>query len=99
MGYNTNITICNDNLSDYARNPTRFVDIIQRNIQKGGEAWDMTVHRSEHADSTQLIAVGGNFSTKLYVTSHGLPSHHTKEGEIALLKDWAAWLGFEVVKK
>lgn len=98
MGYNTSITICNDNLSDYERHPERFMQVVRDGILEGEESWGITVQPGEHADATQLIAVGGNFSTKLF-TSWSSPAHHTPDGRVALLHHWADALGYQLVKK
>lgn len=98
MGYNTAITICNDNLSDLEKRPEVFVRIIREGLIDGAREWGVTVHPSSHADDTQLIAVGGNFSTKVHTTCF-IPSHHLVDGQIALLESWARSLGYEVRKK
>jgi hypothetical protein len=100
MGFNTNITICNDNLSDYERNPERFARVICRGALKpdGDDQWGITVVPAEHADATQLVAAGGNFATKVY-TGYYVGSHHTQDGQVALLKQWADSLGYRVSRK
>lgn len=98
MGWNTNVTICNDNLGDYGRNPERFTRIICDGAldRDGAEQWGITVLPNAHADYTQLVAVGGNFATKLYT---GYGSHHTREGQVELLRQWAESLGYRISKK
>lgn len=98
MGYNTNITICNDNLSDYERHPDRFIRVIRDGLLEGETSWGITVQPSAHADDTQLIAVGGNCSTKVHTTYY-VPSHHTADGQLAILQSWAAALGYQISKK
>jgi len=98
VGFNTNITICNDNLSDYARNPERFIRVIEENYYRGGDTWGITVLPTDHADATQLIAVGKNFATKVY-TGYYCGSHHTEDGQIALLRQWADSLGYRITRK
>jgi hypothetical protein len=100
MGFNTNITICNDNLTDYERDPERFWRLVREGMYNEAtpmRLWGITVH-SDHADATQLIAAGGNFSTKVH-TGWYVGSHHTKDGQVALLKQWADALGYTVSKK
>lgn len=100
MGYNTNITICNDNLGEYERDPARFARVICAGALKreGIENWGITVLPAEHADGTQLVAAGQNWATKVYTGwYHG--SHHTEEGQIALLRQWADALGYRISKK
>ncbi|AEJ93183.1 hypothetical protein FDG57_gp043 [Mycobacterium phage Mutaforma13] len=103
MGFNTNITICNDNLRDYEKNPERFFRLLKEGIYDGHVEpvtglWGITVHTPEHADATQLIAAGQNFSTRVY-TGWYTGSHHTEEGQVALLRQWADSLGYRISKK
>ena len=100
MGFNTNITICNDSLSDYERDPERFAKIICKGALKrdGEDLWGITVLPGEHADATQLVAAGGNFATKVY-TGWYVGSHHTEDGQVALLRQWAETLGYRIVRK
>lgn len=102
MGYNTSITICNDMLDQIRSHPDDFVEGITHYLNDGGGfgvgnyANGVTVHSANHADDTQLIAVGGNYSTKVF---RGWGPHHTEEGQIFLLKQWADSLGYRLVKK
>lgn len=97
MGYNTNITICNDNLEDYLRRPEQFVQVIADNARTGAaEHWGVTVLPADHADATQLIAAGGNFATKVY-TGHFAGSHHKEDGQVEILRQWAHALGYQIV--
>lgn len=105
MGFNTSITICNDGFGQIEKHPDEFVDQIMLNYNRGGRglgvgnhAGIITVHASDHADATQLIAVGGNFSTKVH-TGFYVGSHHTTEGQVALLKQWADSLGYRISRK
>lgn len=100
MGYNTNITICNDHLGDYERNPERFTRVICGGALKrdGDDQWGITVVPSEHADATQLVAAGGNFATKVF-TGWYCGSHHTEDGQVKLLRQWADSLGYRISKK
>lgn len=99
MGFNTNITICNDYLGEYENQPEVFTGIIcgGARLLEGDRQWGITVLPSAHADSTQLIAVGGNFASKLY-TGYNMDSHHTREGQIAALEQWAKSLGFSLIR-
>lgn len=97
MGYHTNITICNDNLEDYLRHPEQFVQIIADNAHTGAaQQWGITVLATDHSDATQLIAAGGNFATKLY-TCHVDSPHHQEAGQVAILRQWARALGYQLV--
>lgn len=100
MGWNTNITICNDNLSDYDRRPELFTKTITDAAATMGqvETWGITVHQPDHADNTQLIAVGANCSTKVH-TTYFVPPHHTEEGQVAILRSWAQSLGYDIHKR
>lgn len=96
MGYNTSITICNDNLADYEHHPDRFMRIVREGLIDGSEeSWGVTVHPSRHADDTQLIAVGQNFSTRVHVGCF-LPPHHKPDGQVELLRQWAEALGYDI---
>lgn len=92
MGFNTSITICNDGFGQIEKHPDEFVDQIMLNYNRGGRGL------GDHADATQLIAVGGNFSTKVH-TGFYVGSHHTTEGQVALLKQWADSLGYRISRK
>lgn len=98
MGYNTALMICNDNLSEYQKSPQILTNAIFEKYYDGGRCGNITVLQSDHADATQLIAVGGNFATKVHTTYY-VPSHHTVEGQVAILESWAKELGYKVVKK
>jgi hypothetical protein len=98
MGFNTNITICNDNLADYERQPERFMSVVTEGLQSGAKSWGITVQPTDHADATQLIAVGHNSSTKVF-TANYLASHHLEAGQVELLRRWADALGYRISKK
>jgi len=68
------------------------VDIIASNGQTVGEMIE-----SHHADNTTLIAVGGNYGTKL--GEFWGYSHHTEEKQIELLESLADKLGYKISKK
>lgn len=97
MGYNTNITICNDRLSDYQRYPDRFMRVVEDGLF-GGDTnnWGITVLPTDHADVTQLIAAGGNCATKVF-TARCAKSHHTDGGQVELLRQWADAMGYKLV--
>lgn len=85
MGFNTAMVIRNDGLPDINTYATEFVAAIRDRVVNGGEIGVgahvnvATVHAADHADAVQLIAVGGNYSTKVYVGPYTGP-HHTKDG-------------------
>lgn len=103
MGFNTVMSFCNDNFHDYERNPARFFRILKEGMYDGHvepvkNMWGITVHPSEHADVTQVVAAGGNFSTRLLSTYY-VGSHHTPEGQLAIVQDLAESLGYRLVRK
>ena len=53
-----------------------------------------TIH---HADTTVLLAIGGNYATKLHET-YGW-SHHEEKDQVRILKEWADKLGYNISKK
>lgn len=103
MGFNTSLMICNDGIDQLERHPDEFVAGLVQHYHRGGtfgvgnHGNMVQVHAADHADATQLIAVGGNYSTKLYTQWTG-GVHHTREAQTALLKQWAKELGFRLVK-
>lgn len=104
MGYNTNITILNDALPILREYPQQLVEGINQHLMQGGSfpvgnhCNPVHMQPSMHADATQLIACGGNFSTLMHVKYFG-PSHHTDEGRLALLKSWAKEMGYDLRKR
>ncbi|WPH57729.1 hypothetical protein [Mycobacterium phage WXIN] len=104
MGYNTSLTILNDGFDQLEHYPDDFVEGIKRHMNRGGSFGVgnhcnvVDVQPTDHADATQLIAVGGNFSTKVH-TGWYVGSHHTEDGQIALLRQWADSLGYRIAKK
>lgn len=103
MGFNTNLTFLNDGLGQLILHPEEFVEGIGRHMRRGGsfgvgdQAGVVHIHSSDHADVTQLIAVGGNLSTRL-LCEHVTASHRTREGQVAILEVWAHRLGYRVVE-
>ena len=104
MGYNTSVTILNDGMDQIRRNPTQFVGGLDSHLRRGGSfgvgnhANPVLVHPSEHADVTQLIAVGGNFSTVLHAEVMSTRAHHTRAAQVELLRAWGNALGCVVVE-
>lgn len=56
-----------------------------------------TVVETHHADSTAIVAVGGNYAHVLGWA--GNVPHHKDEGKLACLKALAEEMGFSLVKK
>lgn len=112
MGYNTNVIILNDSFDQIEKHPDLFVRGIRENMnQRHGTKYERDgsfgignfgnvaqVMQTEHADVTQLIAVGGNFATKV-LSQYYLPSHHTREGQVEILRAWAHSLGYDLREK
>jgi hypothetical protein len=103
MGFNTTVIIRNDGLAEIGKYAEEFVTAVQARVAAGGEiavgthANVATVHAADHADAVVLIAVGGNYSTKVYTGTYGGP-HHTEDGAVALLRQWAASLGYHLTR-
>lgn len=56
-----------------------------------------TINSVVHADTTTILAVGGNYTTVLGYSAE--TGHHTEKGKVALLKSLASDLGYKLVKK
>lgn len=99
MGFNTVVVIRNDGLAEIGTHAEEFVTEVQDRLTAGGEiavgshANVATVHPADHADAVVLIAVGGNYSTKVYTGAYTGP-HHTEDGAVVLLRQWAESLGY-----
>lgn len=104
MGFNTSVTLLNDGMDGIEKHPAEFVKGIRARLQSGGtfgvvsHGGIVTVHPSDHADVTQLIAMGGNCSTKVF-TGRTTLSYHTEDGQVQLLQQWADALGYRIIKK
>lgn len=111
MGFNSTVIVMNDalgsiekdkdfgrKLSDgirdlYSRRkPTDLVD-----VSAGGYVNAASVIEQHHADSTAIIAVGGNYGTVLgHYWSY---SHHEPASQLNILKHLASEMGYRLVKK
>jgi len=108
MGYNSTVIIMNDCLSEI-RKDQRFGEkisdaILELNtfdkevdISSGCCCNAATVVDCHHADSTSLIAVGGNCASVVQYV--GGSAHHTIESQERILREWADRMGFKLVKK
>lgn len=107
MGFNSVVVVLNDCLSEIEKDPKfgkKVGDAISSNhmrqkpvdIDSGYCVNAATVVSCEHANVTQLIAVGGNCAT---VLAYLWGDHHTEEGQLNLLKNWADSMGYNVIKK
>ena len=103
MGFNTAVVIRNDGLAEISTHAVEFVAAVQDRLMTGGEVAVgahtnvATVHAADHADAVALIAVGGNYSTKVYSGAYAGP-HHTEDGAVALLRQWAESLGYRLTR-
>jgi hypothetical protein len=105
VGYNTAVMILNDGFGELERHPADFVRGIFNRLGSGGtfgvggHGNVVTVHSSIHADALQLIAVGGNHTTRVFADRGGreLLHHHDRDGQVAILRAWANQLGYDVV--
>jgi putative N-acetylmannosamine-6-phosphate epimerase len=102
MGLMTNITILNDHINEINNNPTAWWNSVYHQIcstqaRELNYSNETTVNSVEHADTTTILAVGGNHTTVLGYTQH--TSHHKEEQQVEILKSLAADLGYRLVKK
>lgn len=106
MGYNSVVLILNDCLAEIEQDKN-FGKKVSNEILKWNKTKRETIYSGcctnaaevlscEHADVTQIIAVGGNCGEVLINCWH--VNHSTKEGKIQILKDLADKLGYRVVK-
>lgn len=113
MGYNTTVIILNDAAhkieSDPAFPRNLHLGIMkagsrigprgdgQQTVSIGNHMNGCTVVETHHADQTVLVAVGGNHATPVF-QSFGPGDHHTEAGQEKLLREWAAKMGFRLVR-
>lgn len=95
MGFNTAAIILNDALSSLDRDDAGRH--IRSAIQAGsrGEGWTpvgVTVLPSQHADTVQIVAVGGN---RIFTLGYG----NWRDDPESLLRALADQIGFRVVRK
>jgi hypothetical protein len=96
MGLNTAAIILNDCLHELEQSPDAGEQIAWA-IRQGSRG-DGRTHRgvtilpSQHADTVQIVAVGGN-------TIRSLGYGHWRDDDVALLKALAAQHGFNLVRK
>lgn len=108
MGFNSTIVILNDGLHDIAKDKDfgkkvsdairdHYSDRKGRHILYSGNGNVGEVVGQEHADYTQLIAVGGNCGSHL-LTTMGY-RHNDIAVQIRILEDLADKLGYKIIKK
>ena len=106
MGYNSTLMIMNDGIQAIDRDLENWWEhtkvAIARKDYKSQQPASNHCNVSqvlcvEHADMTQIVAVGGNCGHTLGLV---LGWHHSKpEDQIEVLKDLARQLGYNLVKK
>ena len=104
MGYNSVVLVLNDCLSDISNDKEfgkKLDSAISRvygndpiDISSGCSVNAATAISCQHADVTQIIAVGGNYAT---VLGNFFGSHHKEESQIELLKQLADKYGYRLV--
>lgn len=74
-------------------------DIMQpgKSLAVGNHGNPMTLLSRDHADVTNLVAIGGNHGTTLY-SGHNGGRHYEKDDQIKLLKQAAEALGYRLSK-
>ena len=102
MGLMTNITILNDHINKINEDPIAWWNSVYHQIcssraRKENFSNNTTVNSVQHADTTTILAVGGNHTTVLGYTHH--TNHHKEEQQVEILKALAADLGYRLVKK
>lgn len=103
MGYNAAVMFLMDSIDLARKDPAKFVDDLIYAIQT---KHDFIAHRHDcgtafhldHADSVRVYAIGGNCVSELKVGWHS-GDHHTKEGQVKIVKKLAEELGYKLVKK
>jgi hypothetical protein len=111
MGYNATVVVMVDALTQIERDP-EFGASLSRAIRehmsgssrpgrtdvRAGSHYNAAhVVETHHADSTAVITVGGNLGVQQHY-SYGW-HHQEQEGREKLLREWAAKLGFDLVRK
>lgn len=102
MGTMTNITILNEHINEITKNPDAWLNKVYKQIcssraRKENCSYNTTVNSVQHADTTTILAVGGNYTTVLGYTHH--MRHHEEYEQVGILKSLAAKLGYRLVKK
>lgn len=107
MGYNTSMIVLNDALgsiekdTEFGKKVANAVNLLHRanniDIPSGCNVNAATVVETHHADSTAILAFGGNNVSVLHET-YGY-RHNDPDFKLRLLKELAESLGYTVVKK
>lgn len=110
MGYNSGILILNDAIGQLQDDAilkewwrrmeiaiiSGAVGVSTIDIPVGNHVNASTLFHMGHADMTGIYALGGNHISRLLLTTG---DHHTKECQIALLRELANKMGFDLVEK
>ena len=110
MGYNTTVVVLNDALHFIEEDPDFGKNLVRAISQVGGRGGQVdvaarcsngSVHcnaasvvETHHADSTIIVAVGGNLGLEL-----GRAWGHKWDDKVAILKSLASNMGFWLRKK
>jgi hypothetical protein len=110
MGWNSTLIVLNDALS-FIEKDFKFgksvSDAIAEQHMTLGKRVDISagnfgnaasVISQQHADLTQIVAVGGNHGSLLGMVLGG-GRHHEQETQLKILKDLAGQLGYDLRKK
>ena len=108
MGYNATLVVICDALDQIALDKEfgkKVADAVglmgldntkRVDIASGSHANAAHVVESHHADTTAIIAVGGNLGVVQSQTRDW--AHHKPEVQERMVRDWAQKLGFDLVK-
>lgn len=108
MGFNSVLFVCNDALNTVDNEPEEFAKLISRKMGGidegefgfGNHCNGFRIPHIGHADEMAVIAVGGNYATRILRYHAGYSHmHHEEEGQIEILKRLADKLGYSVRKK
>lgn len=109
MGYNTSVLLMNDALEDIKSDKEfgpKLVQACAEVFQWRGKMAPVRARTYEnaayviethHSSQTAILAMGGGYGTVL--GHHYGIKHHTPDVQLAILKDLASQLGYEIRRK
>lgn len=110
MGWNTTVVVMNDALDAIERDPefgrklgraAAEIMVLPKgkmaDVSALGHCNAASVIETHHADNTAIVTVGGNLGIA-HLQTFGW-NHHTEEGQVHLLREWADKLGFRLTRK
>lgn len=110
MGYNSVIFLCNDSIGEIKKGPEEWWETTWHHLNEPDCAAGWTSEYgfgnhlngfravwNAHADQTAVIIVGQNMAQVAYQRYGGV-GFHEAEGQVKLLREWAAELGYEIRK-